>query len=1058
MKKSIVSMMLTAIMTVTLLTGVPAGNMMEVQAATTLQNPRRDSNGVVTWDCVYFGNYPQSDATGKTKEPIKWRVLSVDGEDAFLVADTNLDVQRYNDTYDDVTWETCTIRSWLNGYGSGSNVCGTDYNSDNFIDRAFTAAEQDAIITTTVVNADNPSWGTAGGNNTKDKVFLLSFNEVTNPAYGFSSDYATFDNARKRINTAYVAGGGTIGSSNMRSKGSTGRWWLRSPGDNSYYAMYVNGDGYVNQSGFNVSDNRYAACPALHLNLSSSNLWSYAGTVSSDGESTGGEDTPIQTEYDTSTEGVCSAEHISALLGNSAYRNYVGSIRSIDMIIPGIRQTNMGNGTVCNNMVTQGICVTNDYVLISAYCHDEKHNSVIYVMDKNTKKYLTTIVLSVEGNAGLKKGNHVGGLAYGNDTVYIAGSSENKVWKLPYEEVTCAVSTGKDVYSATISGIRNIGYIETTKASYIYWDDSFKELFVGHFDEYKQDKNYMTSYDVNTGKATSSKIRLPLNTQGVTFGMITENQKYCICSKSLGKKNPSQIYVAKLEKVKDARGYVLTNWHCITVPNMSEDIQVWNETLYNCFESAANYYNDGGKKLRSTALDRIPCIGVRSLISSVMKDGESVNIQKLDRYAASETGDVITDNSGILAEGSCGKDVSYCLYNDGSMVISGQGEMENYMEGTAPWSDHNDDITSIYVDCGVTGIGEYAFCNCTNLEEVTVSKFMNPDDTFLIGTNAFVNCSKLSKVELPDIAYDISTNTFDETSHIQIYSNSGSVETYCAGFDNLSLHKHDMKYVATTRATCMEVGYDSYVCDCGYEEVSNVVQATAKHSFVEVEREDATQNEEGYVKYQCSGCADTYYETLEYEESGDKSPGDKSPEDSSGEKKDIPAVGTRITISSSVYKVTKSSATKKEVTYIKPKSSRKTKVTVPSTVKISGYTYKVTGIASNAFAGNKKLTKVTIGKNVTSIGKSAFKKCTKLKYVTIKSTSLKTIGSNAFYGDKNLKTIIIKSKKLTSKSIGKNAFKGTNKKLVIKVPKSKVKSYKKFLTKKGNTKVRVKKG
>ena len=172
----------------------------------------------------------------------------------------------------------------------------------------------------------------------------------------------------------------------------------------------------------------------------------------------------------------------------------------------------------------------------------------------------------------------------------------------------------------------------------------------------------------------------------------------------------------------------------------------------------------------------------------------------------------------------------------------------------------------------------------------------------------------------------------------------------------------------------------------------------------------------------------------------------------------LPAVGTQITSSSAVYKVTKSSSSQKEVTYVKPKSKKKASVSIPDTIKISGFTYKVTSVSANALSGNKKVTKITVGKNVTSIGKNAFKKCTKLKTVTLKSTSLKSIGSNAFYGDKNLKTITIKSSKLTSKSVGKNAFKGTNKKLTIKVPKKKVSSYKKFLKKKGNSKVKVKKG
>ena len=118
-----------------------------------LSNPVTDSNGVTTWDCVYFGNYYQSDATGNTKDPIKWRVLSVDGDDAFLMADQNLDAKPYNTSYVDVTWETCTLRSWLNGYGASANVEETDYSSDNFLDTAFTAEERAAIRQTTVVRA-----------------------------------------------------------------------------------------------------------------------------------------------------------------------------------------------------------------------------------------------------------------------------------------------------------------------------------------------------------------------------------------------------------------------------------------------------------------------------------------------------------------------------------------------------------------------------------------------------------------------------------------------------------------------------------------------------------------------------------------------------------------------------------------------------------------------------------------------------------------------------------------------------------------------------------------
>ena len=110
-------------------------------------------------------------------------------------------------------------------------------------------------------------------------------------------------------------------------------------------------------------------------------------------------------------------------------------------------------------------------------------------------------------------------------------------------------------------------------------------------------------------------------------------------------------------------------------------------------------------------------------------------------------------------------------------------------------------------------------------------------------------------------------------------------------------------------------------------------------------------------------------------------------------------------------------------------------ITVPATVKIDGVTYKVTAIEKNAFKNNKKIKKVTIGKNVTNVGK------------------------NAFYGCSKLKTITIKSTELTAKKIGSKAFSKLPKNVTVKLPKKKFKTYKSLLIKKGvNKKAKFVKG
>lgn len=146
-------------------------------------------------------------------------------------------------------------------------------------------------------------------------------------------------------------------------------------------------------------------------------------------------------------------------------------------------------------------------------------------------------------------------------------------------------------------------------------------------------------------------------------------------------------------------------------------------------------------------------------------------------------------------------------------------------------------------------------------------------------------------------------------------------------------------------------------------------------------------------------------------------------------------VGTTIKTTDVTYKITNNKAGKATVSYQAPVNTKKTNYSVPDTVKLSdGTVAKVTEIVPNAFKKCKKIKKVTIGKNVEKIGK------------------------NAFNGCKNLKTIKIKSTKLTKKSFGKNSFKGINKKATITVPKKVYKNYKKWLKNTGLPKsVKIKK-
>ena len=138
----------------------------------------------------------------------------MNGNDAFLLADPNLDAKPYNEENMGVTWATCTLRTWLN---------------DTFLNTAFTSAEQVAIKNTTVVNDDNPYSGAKVCVDTIDKVYLLSIAEANNTTHGFNGDFRMKSETRGAKNTAYAEEGGVL-TDNETGHVGNGHWLLRLPG------------------------------------------------------------------------------------------------------------------------------------------------------------------------------------------------------------------------------------------------------------------------------------------------------------------------------------------------------------------------------------------------------------------------------------------------------------------------------------------------------------------------------------------------------------------------------------------------------------------------------------------------------------------------------------------------------------------------------------------------------------------------------------------------------------------------------------------------------------
>ena len=194
-------------------------------------------------DILKFGSYPyEEDGTSK---PIEWIVLDIDAKgNALLLSKYALDNVEYNETDTDVTWETSTIRHWLN---------------KDFFNKAFNEEEKKKIAETYIENNDNLDYLTKGGNATKDRIFLLSIEEV--------HKYLRSKEIRKAIPTPYAK---TVNGGRLSTDADTGGscwWWLRSPGIDQYTAADVNTDGYVFSDGHFVYNDYYAVRVAFKINL-----------------------------------------------------------------------------------------------------------------------------------------------------------------------------------------------------------------------------------------------------------------------------------------------------------------------------------------------------------------------------------------------------------------------------------------------------------------------------------------------------------------------------------------------------------------------------------------------------------------------------------------------------------------------------------------------------------------------------------------------------------------------------------------------------------------------
>lgn len=416
----------------------------------------------------------------------------------------------------------------------------------------------------------------------------------------------------------------------------------------------------------------------------------------------------------------------------------------------------------------------------------------------------------------------------------------------------------------------------------------------------------------------------------------------------------------------------------------------------------------------------------------------------------------------VRDSGSCGTNLTWTLYDNNELVISGTGEMADYYSnnGNAPWYNYRGIIESVIINEGVTSVGACAFQNCTAVTLVEL-----PDSLEYMGSNAFENCDSLKSMELPVGIKTINDFVFDSCRIEYLYF-KGSINDwlkielpswrflecvdslYISGelvenliipdsvksIPNYAFRGYGKLKTIVIPATVTTIGDEAFNCEnLVYAEFLGDAPSIGADAFY-IDR----NNENGFVIYYhenthgwSSPIWDVYYAAC-VEDFSDYSVLDEDNRNSQG-------VLFTLNESAKTAVVGDGSNNSNNSGYY---GAQRGAVIIPDTVVKDGSIYRVIGIGPYAFSENRHVTSVTIGSGVTSILPTAFVGCPELKSITVSEgneyycsidgvlydvgalylyvypggkadesftvpETVQTIGSYAFYDNEHIRTLTV---------------------------------------------------
>ena len=338
-----------------------------------------------------------------------------------------------------------------------------------------------------------------------------------------------------------------------------------------------------------------------------------------------------------------------------------------------------------------------------------------------------------------------------------------------------------------------------------------------------------------------------------------------------------------------------------------------------------------------------------------------------------------------LASGTCGENLTWVLEENGTLTVSGAGEMYNYARDSEPWKDYQSSITTVYIENGVSSIGDCAFESCEALTDVTIA-----DSVTSIGKNAFACCGGLTSVAIPSSVTSIGEYAFQYCRSLKTVTIPDEITSIkkgtfynCTGLTDVTIGKNVENIESGAFEYCK--GLTSVTIPSSVSSITgNPFSECKKLTSITVADDNPSYMSKDGVLFEKNG--ETLLFCLQGKE-GDYQIPDSVKSINSGAFFNCDKL-TGITVPNSVTNI-------QEWTFFG--CSNLTSIVIPNSV---------TSIGEAAFSRCRNLTQMIIPDSVVSMGTQVFSECTELKSVTL-SKNMTAIPFDTFLSCKSLTSVTI---------------------------------------------------